>query len=404
MSMNILSNRPSGASQTDIKISGISKNKVKLGKKTLNINPSSFAMLIGGLLILLGFTPIILHLLNPNFDISFSFEDGFLPGNNPDAEIHFLDYHDIYFESTKQTLNLGPFGVGATIISLLIPLGMGLALGLYYKLRSGDVIKMREDSKKLELQFSSALFQLGNRLSDGYPAELVFDKVGWLMKDTISGKFFLDVANNIKNLGMSVEQAIFDPDKGAINKYPSALIESSMKVLTQSVKKGPLIAAQAMANVARYIKEIHSVNERLKDLMAEVTSSINSQIKFLAPSISGIVVGITSMITLIIGRLSHQMTKLQTGQSGNLMTYFKAILPTFHFQIIVGIYVVQLAFILTQLLNGIENGNDKIFGRYLLGINIIKSTKLYIIISLVVIVLFSIVGSSILGSTATPGR
>ena len=88
---------------------------------------------------------------------------------------------------------------------------------------------------------------------------------------------------------MGVNNAIFDPNVGAIHKYPSNLIESSMKVLIESSKKGPKIAATALLNVSRYIKEIHRVDERLKDLMAEIVGSMKSQISFLAPAISGIV-------------------------------------------------------------------------------------------------------------------
>ena len=106
------------------------------------------------------------------------------------------------------------------------------------------------------------------------------------MEGTVSGGFFKLVSANIRRLGMSIKQAIFDPVHGALISFPSNLIESSMKVLIQSIKKGPIIAAQALTNISRYIKEIHSVNERLRDLMADIISSMNSQIKFLTPAIA----------------------------------------------------------------------------------------------------------------------
>jgi hypothetical protein len=69
---------------------------------------------------------------------------------------------------------------------------------------------------------------------------------------------------NISKLGLSVEDAIFHEKFGAINKYPSNIIQSSMKVLVESAKKGPMIASQAIINVSNYIKEMHRVEERLK--------------------------------------------------------------------------------------------------------------------------------------------
>jgi len=62
---------------------------------------------------------------------------------------------------------------------------------------------------------------------------------------------------------MGVEDAIFDSKVGAINQFPSSIIESSMKVFIESSKKGPLIASQALITVAEYIKSMHRVDERL---------------------------------------------------------------------------------------------------------------------------------------------
>ena len=205
---------------------------------------------------------------------------------------------------------------------------------------------------------------------------------------------------------MSIEKAIFDPLHGALVSFPSNLIESSMKVLTQAIKKGPLIAAQALTNVARYIKEIHKVNERLKDLMADIIASMRSQIKFLTPAIAGVVIGITSMITAILGKLSGQLLQVtQTAGGGDtaaptgILGLFGDGIPTYYFQLIVGIYVVQITFILTVIANGVENGSDKLNENYELGNNLVRSTLLYVFISGAVMLLFNIIAGRILTAT-----
>jgi hypothetical protein len=211
----------------------------------------------------------------------------------------------------------------------------------------------------------------------------------------------MDVSNNIKNLGMGVEQAIFDSKVGAIWKYPSNIIQSSMKVLVESAKKGPLIAAQAMMNISNYIKEIHRVDERLKDLLSEIISSTKSQIKFMTPVISAIVIGITSMITTILGKLTTQLSSATTGsdavQGASISEMFGEGLPTFYFQFVVGFYVVEIIYILTVLNNTVENGTDKLNERYELGVNMIKSTVLYCVLSGVVMFAFNMLAISILG-------
>jgi hypothetical protein len=208
---------------------------------------------------------------------------------------------------------------------------------------------------------------------------------------------------------MNIEHAIFDPDHGALVYYPVDIIESSMKLLVESSKKGPLIASQSLTNIARYIKNIHRVDERLKDLIADIVSSMQSQIAFLTPAIAGIVMGITSMISKILGSLSTQMRNLLaesgTGAEGvagtGIMDMFGLGIPTFYFQFIVGLYVVEIIWLLTVVVNGIQNGSDELKKRQMLGKNLIQSTILYTIISLIVMIIFNIVAGSILVGVGT---
>lgn len=389
---NILSNRPTGYGDTDIAELNPALKKyrniiVKIGNSEIQIHPIFICALIGGFLLLLGITPLLLHWIqpDPSYDIRLPF--GF----------QMLEYR-----TNPETGELvGPFGMGASILSLTIPIALALSIGLYFKLRSRNIIKIREQTRKLEDEFASALFQLGNRLGDGLPAEIAFSKVAEVMPDTVSGKFFNVVATNIAKLGMGVRDALFNPRTGAIVYFPSNVIQSSMKVLVEGIRKGPVIAAQAILNVSRYIKEIHKVNERLKDLMSDVISDMKSQIGFLTPAIAGIVIAITSMITSILGALAGNIKTLGQseigGQLGDVAGLFGVGIPTYYFQVVVGIYVFQIVYILTIMANGIENGADNLQERYLLGNNLIRSTMLYCTLSLIMMLIFNLIASRIVG-------
>ncbi|MCX6708130.1 MAG: hypothetical protein NTW67_00575 [Candidatus Woesearchaeota archaeon] len=393
---NALAKRPTGYGDSDISEINPALKKfknviIRIGNSEFTLHPAFISVVIGVVLLLIALSPLIIHFINPEYD----------------AVIGGFDLLG-YKESTKvEGLVIGPFGLGASLISLFFPLSLAFSIGLYFRLRSKNIMKIREEAKKLEDEFASALFQLGNRLGDGLPAEIAFPKVAAVMEDTTSGRFFKLVAINIGKRGMSVKEAIFNPQTGALTAFPSAVIGSSMKVLIESIKKGPLIAAQALLNVARYIKEIHKVNERLKDLMSDIISDMKSQIAFLTPAISGIVIGITSMITFILGNLSNNITNLgaeQAGtQIGTLANLFGDGVPTYFFQAVVGIYVFQIIYILTVLSNGIENGADKLQERYLLGTNLIRSTVMYCLIAGVVMLIFNIIASRIVGVTAIMG-
>ncbi|MGV8141743.1 MAG: hypothetical protein ACP5NW_04865, partial [Candidatus Woesearchaeota archaeon] len=86
---------------------------------------------------------------------------------------------------------------------------------------------------------------------------------------------------------------------------------------------------------------------------------------------------------------------------GFSMDFFGLGVPTFFFQVIVGIYVVQIIYIMTILVNGIMNGSDILAERYMLGKNLINSTILYFIISLIVMLIFNVVASAVTGSFGT---
>ncbi len=403
---NILSKRPTGYGDTDISEENPELKKyknilLKFGNNEVQITPMILSVFIGVVLLLIGFSPLLMHAVGVS-DFGIGEDD---KSTSCGARYCFLEYRTS--STTRQ--EIGPYGLGAALASLLVPLAIGLSIGLYYRLKSKNIIKIREKAKQLELEFAGALFQLGNRLGDNLPVEIAVGKVADVMEGTISGNFFQLVSLNIRRLGMSIDKAIFDPMHGALVSFPSNLIESSMKVLTQAIKKGPLIAAQALTNVARYIKEIHKVNERLKDLMADIISSMRSQIKFLTPVIAGVVIGITSMITSILGRLSQQLQQVTDAAGGaegganpgaGILGLFGDGIPTFYFQIIVGVYVVQITYILTIISNGVENGSDKLNERYELGNNLIRSTLLYVFISGAVMLMFNIIAGRILVATA----
>lgn len=385
--MNLLSKRPTGYSESEVLTAYEKRKYVSIKGGKYKIDPLFFSVLIIFVFSFIGLVPLILHFTNPGMD--FEIFKGAM----------FLDYKSFG----------GPFGVGALLMSLFIPLGWALGLGYYYRARTKDLIKFKRETNKLEQQFSGAMFQLGNRVGEGIPVEIAFSKVAKNLVGTPTGRFFRIVSLNLRKLGMSVKSAIFDKEQGAILNYPSALIESSMKVLVEAAKKGPRVVAKSLITISNYVREIHRVNERLKDLLADIISSMKSQIAFLTPMIAGIVVGVSSMVVTIINQLSASFSGMEAGGAGDVTAGFgvggltqiteilniKDVIPSYYFQLIVGIYLVEIVVILTLLANGIERGEDKITARYNLSKNLIISTLLYTILSFICILIFNVLASGI---------
>ena len=66
---------------------------------------------------------------------------------------------------------------------------------------------------------------------------------------------------------------------------------------------------------------------------------------------------------------------------------------------VVGLYVVEIAYVLTVISNGIENGIDKLNEENSVGKNLYRGTLFYVIVSAIAIVAFSFLASMI----AKPG-
>ncbi len=295
----------------------------------------------------------------------------------------------------------GPFGIGALLLSMFIPIGITLFFSMSFKERTEELILEREKTKQLEQEFNNSLFQLGNRIGNGIPPEIAFGKIAESSKGLKTEDFFRRVNYNIKQGGMDVEGAIFDRSRGALRYYPSELISTSMKILVESSKKGLKIAALSLMSISEYVKNIQKINQRLKDMLAEIISDMKSNMTFLAPLLLGVVVGLAAMITSILSKLN--LSNLGQGDISNLQSFLNIfdltkMIPPYYLQLIIGIYLIEVIFILTEALVTIDSGEDKLEKTYNTGQNFIKGVSLYFIVALVSVLSLFLLASLVLGN------
>ncbi|MBT7237697.1 hypothetical protein HN865_02460, partial [Candidatus Woesearchaeota archaeon] len=120
-------------------------------------------------------------------------------------------------------------------------------------------------------------------------------------------------------------------------------------------------------------------------------------------------VGISSMIVGVISKLSDKLSGLQNESATSIgggidLTTFSELfskadaIPGYWFQIVVGIYVVQIIYILTVLSNSIEFGVDKLSEKNSIGKNIIKGTIIYLVVALISVLIFGRIAATVLSS------
>ena len=181
-----------------------------------------------------------------------------------------------------------------------------------------------------------------------------------------------------------------------------------MNIVIEGAQKGSKIVAFSLITISRYLNSIHSVDERLKDLLAETIASLKSEVKLFIPMIAGIVVAMAVLTTNILVNLSVRLQDLTAvggsesslGFGSTLMDIFKLeyLIPSWTFQLIVGIYLIQVTVIVSYLLSGIINGSQRVDQNNEIQKNLFISTGVYILVTLVMSAIFIMLTQGI-GST-----
>jgi len=257
--------------------------------------------------------------------------------------------------------------------SVFIIMAASFGIASYCWFDSKDKIGIRNDIEKIEDEFSVALFQLGNQISSGKPIETSMDGAAENLTGMKIATMFNDASGNIKRFGFTFDQALFDKKVGAVWKYPSKLVRSIMKVVSDSSKKGMKAASSTMMTISRYLKGMHDVKGDVRESLGETTSSMSFLATFLAPMISGLTVTMAIIILQILTKLGEQISTIVVDQGGAGMSGMQfgfmfgagmngGALPLgpVEFQMIVGIYMLETVIILAAFMNKIEYGDDAI--------------------------------------------
>ena len=295
--------------------------------------------------------------------------------------------------------------------SLVVIMGLSLAIVSYTFLDSYQKIKVRKDIEKIEDEFATALFQLGNAISGGVPLESAIDKAKENLKDMKIAEMFDIISLNMKKFGYTFEEAIFDKEVGAIWYYPSNLIHSIMQTVIQSARKNIKTAASSMVVISRYLKGVHEVKEEIDEILGETTSSMKFLATFLAPMVAGVTVTLAVVILQILQKLGAAMQSI-TAAAGSMNTYQTFLLIPWAmggtlpitppvFQIIVGVYMIETGVLLSVFLNGISYGDDPVGERQSIWTTLIFAMLIYLISWYVTYTMFGGAITSILNPVGT---
>jgi len=305
--------------------------------------------------------------------------------------IAFLAYPIIFFLQSPELIFSGIAGehsIFSLLMSLMIIIGIGFSLATYFILSNFQRSRIQSDIQSTEGDFELALFQLGNRIAGGTPTELAIEKSIDDIKDLKIVDLFRLILRNIRNLGMTFEEALFNKKWGALRYYPSKLIRNVMYVVVDTARTGVQYASESMLRIARYLKNVRETQEYIRELLSDTASSMKFQAYFLTPMITGLIVSMTDIIVKVLTTLGKYLEGAGMGATmgleniGGIFGNMESSTSPEMFQFIVGIYLLEVIIILGIFTTRIMHGENKITQWYSIGKIIIIGLILYFLVAM----------------------
>jgi hypothetical protein len=282
---------------------------------------------------------------------------------------------------------------------------------LNYYLRSVQRIRIRNEIKEIERDFTACIFSLGNFFSEGYPIEFgigkaidEYKRLGMEKRPTYG--FLVRLYDAIKNFGVSFKSALFGERFMLIKRYHSALIEDVMRVLADASEKGSYFLGTIAKTLSNYLDSIYTIEDRIRELLAETRSSIKMQASFVIPMINGIIMALSAFIVNMLRILSDMIGRIQQmfglslgGMGKDILTIlignYENMVPSTLLQAVIGIYTIEAITIFSILLSGVENGIDPVAKDWEISNNLIKGMALFFLVYLIALFVFGNIVASV---------
>ena len=139
--------------------------------------------------------------------------------------------------------------------TLIVIWGIVFAISFYLSGVYTPYKNIRAEIKKMEAEFSDALFVLGRRISEGRATEEAFMHTAKTMEGSEIGKAFERISLNLISVRSDIFAAIFDDDFGAFKDIYSDRIRTTMMLFVESAHRSHEAAGIAIVKLADHLKE-----------------------------------------------------------------------------------------------------------------------------------------------------
>ena len=246
---------------------------------------------------------------------------------------------------------------------------VGVAVGISIWLYGNAYAKRKEQLRimQMEKEFQDSIYIVASRLGENRPVEEAFEYTAEFMKGTMIADVFRKASNNIHNLGMTVEMALFDSVYGALKYIPSVSIKNSMRILIDSIQLGVEQGSKALVSLSLQLRDAQKVKEKIGSLLSEITMMMQSIAFVIAPLVLGITTALQRIILSALSSLTS-VGNLQ-GETAAYMSDLPLVsfgseevlagIPSpMMFLFIIAFYVLEVTLILVYFTTRISEGKN----------------------------------------------
>lgn len=255
-----------------------------------------------------------------------------------------------------------------TIAGIMI--GITSAISLYLYGIASSRRKVQKRIMDMETEFQDSIYVIASRLGENRPMEEAMEYAAEFLTTTKISGVFRKAADNIRNLGMTVEAALFDPTYGALKDIPSDLIRGSMRIVVDSINLGVQQAARALISLSLQLRDAQRVKEKIRSMLGEITAMMKSIAFMIAPLVLGITSALQKIIISALKAVGQQPGLQAAGGAGGISvpslplssfgdtSMLEGIPDAATFLLIIAIYVIEVTLILIFFTSRIEEGDN----------------------------------------------
>jgi len=241
----------------------------------------------------------------------------------------------------------GPLAAVSAIGTIIILWAVAVAISIYCYGTARAADARRRRAVALEAGFVDSLTHIRNRLVEGQPLEAAVDFAASLSSGE-ARPLFRSIAGRMHASGQPFELVVAELDTA------STLVKSTLKLLATSVCHGMSATAQTTAVIAAYLKKMASTERLLRVLLQKSLSMMRATAITLAPVVCAIIIVLYHMIAKTV-----QQTQQQLGH-GELGDFLQVTISPELLQLVVGLYMLGLNFVLLRFVSHIQHGPDSV--------------------------------------------